>query len=438
MGFKILIVDDEQELCISLSEILHEEGYEVLYAIDPSDTIPILTRERVDLIIMDIRMPNIGGVSLLRLVKRHSPSMKVIILTGYPSVQNAVLTMKYGAVNFYEKPPNLKQLLNELHEFSIQNYDVSSATCASDQIITDDSHMKKILQSAGKAASTSAPVLIMGESGTGKELIAGLVHEKSPRAHNPFIKINCAAIPESLLESELFGHEKGAFTDALIQKKGKFELANTGTIFLDEIGDMNLNTQAKILRVLQEKEFERVGGTETIHSDLRVIAATNKDLRVLIQNGLFREDLYYRLCVISLNLPPLRERLGDVALLINHFVKYFNARYCKQVKGLDSNTENLLFNHIWPGNIRELKNCIERAVIFCEGDFITMDDLPSQYTEIHDNSSPEVFQSCFDELNKKIILEALEKSKGIKNKAADILNINRRTLYNRMKKLGLE
>lgn len=438
MGFKILIVDDEQELCMSLSEILQEEGYETLFTTDPRDTVSILTRESVDLIIMDIRMPNIGGVDLLRMVKRCNPSMKVIILTGHPTVQNAVLTMKYGAVNFYEKPPNLKQLLSELHEFSIQDHVLSSVSRSSETLITEDPYMQKIIQSVKKAAKTSAPVLITGESGTGKELIANLIHESSPRGQNPFIKINCAAIPETLLESELFGHEKGAFTDALFQKKGKFELANHGTIFLDEIGDMNLNTQAKILRVLQEGEFERVGGTETIRSDIRVITATNKDLRVLIQNGLFREDLYYRLCVINFHLPPLRQRMGDVRLLIDHFIRQFNAQYGKKVKGLDPQTEDILIKHLWPGNIRELRNCIERAIIFCEGEFITLDDLPAQYMELSEHSFADVCQTYFEELNKKLIMDALEKSKGIKGKAADMLNINRRTLYNRMKKLGLE
>ncbi len=242
--------------------------------------------------------------------------------------------------------------------------------------MTSDPRMLKILQSAEKAAATTAPVLITGESGTGKELIAGLVHDAGPRAARPFIKVNCAAIPETLLESELFGHEKGAFTNAVSQRKGKFELANEGTIFLDEIGDMSPSTQAKILRVLQEQEFERVGGTETIRSDIRVIAATNKDLRLLIQKDAFREDLYYRLCVITLHVPPLRERAGDVELLIDHFLRVFCAQYGKEIRGLDDQTRELLLAHTWPGNVRELKNCIERATIFCEGDRITLEDLP--------------------------------------------------------------
>jgi len=442
MDYHILIIDDEKELCISLSEILSEEGYCTLYTSDPLETPTILARTRVDLIILDVRMPGIGGIDLLKLLHKTNPHIKVIILTGHPSIENAVLSMKYGAVNFYEKPPNLKKLLNEIREFSAHDA-VSQAppgmTAQPPQarVVTSDPQMRKILHSAEKAAAAMAPVLITGESGTGKELIAGLVHEAGPRASRPFIKVNCAAIPEPLLESELFGHEKGAFTNAVAQRKGKFELAHEGTIFLDEIGDMSPATQAKILRVLQEQEFERVGGTETIRSDIRVIAATNKDLRLLIQRDSFREDLYYRLCVITLHVPPLRERPGDIELLIEHFLGLFGAQYAKKIRGLDEQTRELLFAHTWPGNVRELKNCIERATIFCEGDLVTLEDLPSQYMELEGTHLGQKLQTTFEQLNRSMILEALEKSKGKKSKAADMLNINRRTLYNRMRKLGL-
>ena len=442
MDYHILIIDDEKELCISLSEILSEEGYCTLYTSDPLETPTILARTRVDLIILDIRMPGIGGIDLLKLLHKTNPHIKVIILTGHPSIENAVLSMKYGAVNFYEKPPHLKKLLNEIREFSAHDAisQVPSGMTAQPpkaRVVTSDPQMRKILQSAEKAAAAMAPVLITGESGTGKELIAGLVHEAGPRASRPFIKVNCAAIPEPLLESELFGHEKGAFTNAVAQRKGKFELAHEGTIFLDEIGDMSPTTQAKILRVLQEQEFERVGGTETIHSDIRVIAATNKDLRLLIQRDSFREDLYYRLCVITLHVPPLRERPGDIELLIEHFLGLFGAQYAKTIRGLDEQTRELLLAHAWPGNVRELKNCIERATIFCEGDLVTLEDLPSQYMELEGTHLGQKLQTTFEQLNRSMILEALEKSKGKKSKAADMLNINRRTLYNRMRKLGL-
>ena len=443
MDYHILIVDDERELCLSLSEILVEEGYPTLYTSDPLETPAILARSRVDLIILDIRMPGIGGIDLLKMLRRTNPNIKVIILTGHPSIENAVLSMKYGAVNFYEKPPNLKRLLKEIREFSARDAVSPAPRVAvppqsfAARVVTNDPRMRKILQSAEKAAAATAPVLITGESGTGKELIAELVHEAGPRASRPFIKVNCAAIPEPLLESELFGHERGAFTNAVAQRKGKFELAHEGTIFLDEIGDMSPATQAKILRVLQEQEFERVGGTETIHSDIRVIAATNKDLRLLIQRDSFREDLYYRLCVITLHVPPLRERPGDVELLINHFLRLFGAQYARTIQGLDEQTRELLYAHTWPGNVRELKNCIERATIFCEGDLVTLEDLPSQYMELEGTHLGQKLQTTFEQLNRSMILEALEKSKGKKSKAADMLNINRRTLYNRMRKLGL-
>jgi two-component system, NtrC family, response regulator AtoC len=442
VDYHILIVDDEKELCVSLSEILTEEGFPTSYTSDPMETPAILARTRIDLIILDIRMPGIGGIDLLKLVRRTNPGIKVIVLTGHPSIENAVLSMKYGAVNFYEKPPPLSRLINEIREFASRGSEFAAASPGTasqptGRVVTNDPGMRKVLQSAEKAGATKVPVLITGESGTGKELIASLVHESGPRASRPFIKVNCAAIPETLLESELFGHEKGAFTNALAQRKGKFELANEGTIFLDEIGDMSPATQAKILRVLQEQEFQRVGGTETIRSDIRVIAATNKDLRLLIQRDLFREDLYYRLCVINLHVPPLRERSGDAALLIDHFVAVFSAQYAKAIRGLDDQTRGMLLSHAWPGNVRELKNCIERAVIFGEGELISLDDLPLQYTELDAIHLGRKLQGGYEQLNRSMILEALEKSNGRKSKAADMLNINRRTLYNRMRKLGL-
>ncbi|HVO38790.1 MAG TPA: sigma-54 dependent transcriptional regulator [Spirochaetia bacterium] len=441
MDYHILIVDDEKELCVSLSEILIEEGFPTTWTSDPRETPSILARSRTDLVILDIRMPGIGGIDLLKMLRRTNPNIKAIILTGHPSIENAVLSMKYGAANFYEKPPNLRRLIDEIREFAALSCAPPSAAAqaapAMGRVVTNDARMRKILQSAEKAAAATAPVLITGESGTGKELIASVVHEAGPRAPRPLIKVNCAAIPETLLESELFGHEKGAFTNALSQRKGKFELAHKGTIFLDEIGDMTPSTQAKILRVLQEQEFERVGGTETIKTDIRVIAATNKDLRLLIQKDAFREDLYYRLCVVTLHVPPLRERPGDVEILIDHFVKLFGAQYGKPIRGLDEETRDMLLAHTWPGNVRELKNCIERAVIFCEGDLVTVEDLPSQYTDLEATHLGKKLQSSFEQLNRTMILEALEKSKGKKTKAADMLNINRRTLYNRMRKLGL-
>jgi DNA-binding NtrC family response regulator len=438
MDFRVLIVDDERELSATLSEILADEGYATRSTSDPLEAMPILERERVDLVILDIRMPGIGGIDLLKLMRKKNPSIKVMILTGHPSVENAVLAMKYGAIDFFEKPPNLRKLLGAIREFASQGGLASEPPLpAPGQLITGDPRMLKILEAARKAAATAAPVLITGESGTGKELIAGAVHASSPRSDRPFIKVNCAAIPETLLESELFGHEKGAFTNAVAQRKGKFELAHEGTIFLDEIGDMSPSTQAKILRVLQEREFERVGGSEAIRADIRIIAATNKDLLGMIRNDLFRQDLYYRLCVIPLHVPPLRDRAGDIGLLIEHFIRYFCAQYGKSVGGLDRATSELLLAHDWPGNVRELRNCMERAVIFCESETIGLEDLPSQYVELDGLRSGASLRSGYEQLSRTMILDALERSKGKKATAAGMLNIDRRTLYNRMKRLGL-
>ncbi|NJL71283.1 MAG: sigma-54-dependent Fis family transcriptional regulator, partial [Candidatus Competibacteraceae bacterium] len=346
MGFKILIVDDEHELCTSLSEILIEEGYETLFATDPRDTIPLLERERVDLIIMDIRMPAIGGVDLLRTVKASNPDMKVIILTGHP----------HGAERGPDHEVRGPELLREAAEpeaSSIRDQGIRRPAARGLEV-----RLRALPHRHRRPAHEEDPPLRreggvdVGARAHHRRERDGQGAHRQSRAHVkppgrvPFFKINSAAIPEPLLESELFGHEKGAFTNAVSRRKGKFELADRGTIFLDEIGDMNLSTQAKILRVLQEMEFERVGGSETIRTDLRLITATNKDLGELIKSGRFREDLYYRICVVSIHLPPLRERKGDVPLLISHFISCFNRQYGKSVRGLEPGTAALLLNHV--------------------------------------------------------------------------------------------
>ena len=438
MDFHILIVDDEEELCLSLSEILTEEGYRTLYTSDPRRTLPLLERERVDLIILDIRMPGIGGIDLLKLVRKANPNIKVIILTGHPSIENAVLSMKYGAADFFEKPPNLAKLLNEIREFAVRD---PAAGCAAPRPPGSWSPTTRgcarsctppgrrrpppcRCSSPGRAAParSSSPAWCTGPARARTAPSSRSTARPSPR---PCWRASCSAT------------RRGPSPAPSACARGKFELADGGTIFLDEIGDMSPHTQARILRVLQEQEFERVGGSETIRADLHVIAATNKDLRALIQRDLFREDLYYRLCVITLHVPPLRERGGDVELLVDHFVRVFGARYGKPIRGLDPQTRELLLAHTWPGNVRELKNCIERAAIFCEGERIGLEDLPAQYMELESAPLGRRLQSGFEELNRTLILEALEKSKGKKSTAAELLNINRRTLYNRMRKLGL-
>lgn len=438
MPYTILLVDDELEMCLSLAELLRDEGYTALYTTNPREVPSLVQQKQIDLILMDVKMPEIGGIDLLKTVKKSDASIAVIMITGYPTVENAVRAMKYGALNFYTKPLKLPELLREIHELAATRAQHRSAPPdPSCQLITRNPEMQKILKTIEKAAPTAAPVLITGESGTGKEVAANTLHHLSPRADKPFIRVNCAALPDELLESELFGHEKGAFTGAVKERKGRFELANTGTIFLDEIGDMSLKTQSKILRVIQEQEFERLGGAKSIHTNIRIITATNKNLKKLLAAEKFREDLYYRLSVITIHLPPLRERKDDILLLADYFIEHFNRVYKKQITGLREDVRWFFQQHEWPGNVRELRNCLERAVIFCEQNEIGVNELASQYAELIERQPVNTYEEAFESLNREIILDALDKSHGVKKKAADILNISRRTLYNRMKKLGI-
>jgi transcriptional regulator with PAS, ATPase and Fis domain len=298
--------------------------------------------------------------------------------------------------------------------------------------------MQGVLQEIDRVAPTDAPVLITGESGTGKELAAAAIHERSARREGAFVKVNCASIPDTLLESEMFGHEMGAFTDAIRRRVGKLEIADNGTIFFDEIGDMTAGTQPKLLRVLQDGEFQRLGGTQTLHTNTRVIAATNKDIGELLTKKLFREDLYYRLSVVTIHLPALRERKEDIEILIRHFIELFNAKYGKEICRVSEPVKDILYRHNWPGNVRELKNCLERAAIFCDSAEIGEDHLPAQYLKIRDQGFPDSLEAIYDKMSREKISEALTRSHGEKQKAAKLLNISRKTLYNRMKKLGLE
>jgi len=439
MPFTALIVDDELEVCLSLGEILRSKGYGALHVDDPQQVLPLLGRERIDLVIMDVRMPAIGGIDLLKLVRERFATLPIIMISGYASIENAVRAMKYGALNFYAKPIQLSDLMREIRHLE-RSSQHKLATTDRETIATQDPRMKEVLALVAKASPTEASVIITGESGTGKELIADMLHHGSRRSGKAYIKVNCAAIPDTLLESEMFGHEKGAFTDALIQQKGKIELADGGTIFFDEIGDMSLSTQAKMLRVLQEKHFSRLGGSEPIKADFRIIAATNRDLDLMIKEGTFREDLFYRLSVITLHLPPLRERRGDIVPLAHQFVERFNRVYSKEVSEISERTAGVLQRHSWPGNVRELKNIIERAVIFCDGDTIDLRDLPEQYrmVDLAASSAGEELTEFAAKSARAVILEALQQSGGVKGEAARLLNITRKTLYNRMKRLNLK
>ena len=439
MRFAILIVDDESEVCLSLAEVLQSKGYQTLHEDNPLKVLALLGQKSVDLILMDVRMPVLGGIDLLKIIRKTHPLLPVIMISGYASVESAVRAMKYGALNFFAKPVQLSELLQEIHHLERSVRIKRPVMTSTDTIVTGNAKMEEVLSLVQKAAPTEASVIVIGESGTGKELIADLLHHASKRNHNAYIKVNCAAIPDNLLESEMFGHEKGAFTDAQSQQKGKIELADGGTIFFDEIGDMSLQTQAKMLRVLQEKHFTRLGGSVPIRADFRIIAATNKSIEGMIAQGSFREDLYYRLSVITLKLPPLRERREDIVPLALHFMGEFNHVYGKNVLGISNRVTETLEEHSWPGNVRELKNIIERAVIFCETDLIEPRDLPEQY-RIVDRSAAgfEAIKEFSTEKARAVIREALRQTNGIKGEAARLLKITRKTLYNRMKKLNLE
>lgn len=443
MAWTLLIVDDEKEMCSSLSELFSAKGFLVETTSSPKEVINILQNKRVDLILMDVRMPEIGGISLLKTIRDSWASLPIIMISGYASIENVVQSMRYGALNFYEKPLNIPSLMNEISEYLLKNSRRVNQVPIK-ELRSDNPVMQDVLEIVKTAAPTNAPVIITGESGTGKERVAAAIHEMSGRGNRPLIKINCAAIPDTLLESELFGYEAGAFTDARTAHRGKFEQAEGGSIFFDEIGDMSLKTQAKLLRVLQEKEFERLGGNELIKTDVRVITATNKDLKELIANSMFREDLYYRISVISVHLLPLRERMEDIISLSTNFLHSFCSQYNKHIKGFAPQVESVLINHDWPGNIRELRNVIERSVIFSRTDMIELADLPAQYKRKieldyskKDSPGDDHLTKIYNNLSRQVILDTLKKTGGSKNRAAELLNIHRKTLYNRMKKYGI-
>jgi len=410
MAVKILIIDDELEMCLSLAELLESRGYQTRYATGTRDADTEINGENFNLILLDIRMPDGNGVDFLNTLRSRDRSIPVIMISAFASVENIVKAMKYGAVNFYSKPIDMPALLEEIARITAGMDNSPEPATGRLMTLTRTPGLGEIHALLEKAAPTDVPVIITGESGTGKELAANTLHQYSQRKDAPFIKLNCAAIPEALMESELFGHERGAFTDARERRKGKFEQASGGTIFFDEIGELNTGTQAKLLRVLQEKEFERLGGSETISTDVRVLAATNKNLRKMVKSGVFREDLYYRLSVITIELPPLRERRGDISVLTDYFLKIFNKQYNKNLEGVDGKTARFFSLHDWPGNVRELKNCLERAVIFSERKFISLADLPKQYSEaaLEKNLTGTILEEATDNLTRELIQDALD------------------------------
>lgn len=447
LQFKILIIDDEKNIRDGLATFLEMQNYAVEVAENGKEGIAIFNQDSIDLVITDLRMPVMDGDEVLKHITATSPGVPVIVLTGHGSIDGAVDAMKRGAYDFISKPLNLDRLQVVIkralqgRELILKNKMLQEELVqktAFNNIIGKSPEMVKLYDTIRKIADSKASVLITGESGVGKELIANAIHQLSSRKDNAFIKVHCAALTESLLESELFGHEKGAFTGAVGLKRGRFELAHNGTIFLDEIGEINQNVQIKILRILQEKQFERVGGEETLNVDVRVITATNRDLQKEIAEGRFREDLFYRLNVVNLHIPPLRERKEDLPLLITSFLNEFNKENNKKIINIDNLAKNVLYSYDWPGNIRQLRNCIESAVLMCTGDTITINDLPPTIHTKNDSNVIKVpAKTSLAEVEKIVIAQNLLLLDGNKSKTAEVLQIGRKTLHRKIEEYGL-
>ncbi len=449
-GFQILVVDDEKVQREMLAGFLKKQGYETVAVEGGAGALEQFSSGSFDLVITDFKMPGMDGLELLRELKRRNPEAAVVILTAHGNEKTAVTAMKEGAYDYLTKPiQELDELLMIIRRAENEGNLARENRLLKEQlkekfridfIITASGKMEESLNLVGRVAASQATVLILGESGTGKELFARAIHYTSPRAEKPLVKVNCAALPENLLESELFGHEKGAFTGAVARRIGRFEQADGGSIFLDEIGDLSPALQAKLLRVLQEKEIERVGSNQTIKIDVRVIAATNRNLEEAIRKDAFREDLYYRLNVVTMSLPPLRERKEDIAILIDHFLKKFSRENKKQVSSLTKEAKDLLLRYDYPGNVRELENIMERAVVLCRGESVTSQDLPLHLRETKPEalfekgrgrgSLPETLET----LERQLIQSALERNGGIQTRAAEELGINERVLRYKMKK----
>jgi DNA-binding NtrC family response regulator len=451
----VLIADDETNLRKVLAALLRREGFSVLTASDGEEALALMERARVDLLITDLRMPKLDGMGLLRRLQDEHKNIPTVVLTAHGTVDLAVEAMKLGAFDFMTKPfdkDELRMVINKAAATAeLSHREPHHAPGGRYGLIGESTSLQDVFRTIEKVASTPSTVLITGESGTGKELVAAALHHHSPRKGRPFIRINCAAIPKDLIESELFGYEKGAFTGAVSAKPGRFELADQGTLFLDEIGEVPLEMQVKLLRALQESEFERVGGVSTTKVDVRLVAATNRDLKEEIAAGRFREDLFYRLNVVPIVLPPLRDRIEDIPLLVEHFRAKYNERLQKRVEGASSEAIERLQNYTWPGNIRELENVMERAILFAEGGTIQAEELPEQILKakkaapelpVKNQPTPigplkEIVRQHTESVEKELIQRALEETGGNVTKAARRLSISRKSLQNKMKEFGL-
>jgi len=448
MKKRILIVEDEDKLRRILELQLIDSGFDVVKAASAEEALPLI--DRTDLVLSDFKLPGMSGLEMLQLIKRQNTQIPVIVMTAFGTIENAVEAMKAGASDFLLKPFDLEHLTAVVNKaLEIRNLREENRALREelgrkyqwDNIVGRSPAMQQIFASIMRVAPTRATVLLAGESGVGKDLIARAIHFHSPRKDRPFVKINCTALPENLMESELFGYEKGAFTGATTSKPGKFEQADTGTVMLDEIGDVPANIQVKLLRVLQEREFERLGSNNTLHIDVRVIAATNRDLRVALEEGTFREDLYYRLNVVPLEIPPLRERKEDIPYLAEHFVEKLAPEMGNQVTGITHAAMDKLMQYSWPGNVRELENVIERSLVMASGDKLDANDIrldmnlrPRQSNG--DLTLPEGMS--LDTYEQELIRDALKRANGNKSQAARLLGLTRNALRYRLTQMGIE
>ncbi len=452
----VLVADDELNIRKVLAALLEKHGYRVITCADGNQVIDVLKTQPVNVVVTDLKMPGQDGMKVLEWTRRNLPRVPVIIITAHGTVDNAVQAVKAGAFDYVTKPYERDELLATIakaaatERLARRDFRPGPEEAGRFRIIGQTPQMLKIYEIIEKVADTPSTVLITGESGTGKELIAAALHHNSSRRDKPFIRINCAAIPRELVESELFGYERGAFTGAVGSKPGRFELADGGTLFLDEIAEIPVDMQVKLLRVLQEGEFERVGGLQTIKVDVRLVAASNRDLQKEVEAGNFREDLFYRLNVVPIHLPPLRERKQDIPLLVDHFVEKFNRKLSRSVKGLDQQAIDAVTRYHWPGNIRELENVVERCILFAEGEVIGLSDLPEEITSqpsapvslppaeaAGDVSLKDIVRQATAEIERDLILQALDQTQGNVTRAARLLKISRKSLQIKMKELGL-
>ena len=448
----ILIVDDEISIRQSLEGILQDEGFQTAFAATGEDAINTIQGEDPDLVLLDIWMPGIDGLETLKRIKHLRPNQLIIMMSGHGSIETAVKATRLGAYDFIEKPLSLEKVLLSIQnamkvgQLVAENQALKEKINRDYEMIGESPIITKLKKQIEIAAPSSGWALITGENGTGKELVARAIHQQSTRRTKPFIEVNCAAIPEELIESELFGHEKGSFTGATAARKGKFDQASSGTLFLDEIGDMSLKTQAKILRILQEHKFERVGGNKTIEVDVRVIAATNKNLEEEIKEGNFREDLYFRLNVLPFTVPPLRERKEDIPRLAKHFLQYFCSKESREIKSIEKRALEAMNSYNWPGNVRELKNLIERLVIMTPDQIIDMSDLPhaitkgatSQLPSKGIDSLPDSYREAKELFEKQFLLEKLAKNNWNISRTAEEIGLERSNLHRKIKSYGIE